>query len=119
LADANPSIAKSSGHNALKIKETDRIAALHQELKKIEVYFALEPVVNDGGEEQYEVQGKAKWNAIPQFETYEDHRMAMAFAPLAMQHSLFIEEPQVVIKSYPEFWDDLQQIGFEVVIPQD
>lgn len=108
-----------SGLQTLKIKETDRIAALHQELKKIEVHFALEPVVNDEGEEQYEVQGKAKWNAIPQFETYEDHRMAMAFAPLAMQHSLFIEEPQVVIKSYPEFWDDLQQIEFEVVIPQD
>jgi 3-phosphoshikimate 1-carboxyvinyltransferase len=107
-----------SGLQTLKIKETDRIAALHQELKKVGVHFALEPIVDERGEEQYEVKGKANWRDIPHLETYEDHRMAMAFAPLAMLEPIIIEDPKVVVKSYPEFWEDLKQLDFEV-IPQD
>lgn len=106
-----------SGLQTLKIKETDRIAALHQELEKVGVHFALEPIIDERGVEHYQVTGKADWNAAPLLKTYEDHRMAMAFAPLAMFHPILIEDPKVVIKSYPEFWDDLEHIGYEV-IPQ-
>lgn len=107
-----------SGLQTLKIKETDRIAALHQELKKVGVHFALAPTIDEQGEEKYEVNGKASWSVAPQFETYEDHRMAMALAPLAMLHPIIIENPNVVVKSYPEFWEDLKELDFEV-IPQD
>lgn len=106
-----------SGLQTLKIKETDRIAALHQELEKVGVHFALEPIIDERGVDHYQVTGKADWNAAPLLKTYEDHRMAMAFAPLAMFHPILIEDPKVVIKSYPEFWDDLEHIGYEV-IPQ-
>ena len=107
-----------SGLQTLKIKETDRITALHQELKKLGVHFAVEPIINEQGEEEYEVNGKANWNSVPHLETYEDHRMAMAFAPMAMLNPIIIEDPQVVVKSYPEFWEDLKKLDFEV-IPQD
>jgi 3-phosphoshikimate 1-carboxyvinyltransferase len=46
--------------------------------------------------------------------TYSDHRMAMAFAPLALRTSLYIEDAGVVSKSYPDFWEDLQELGFVV-----
>jgi 3-phosphoshikimate 1-carboxyvinyltransferase len=48
------------------------------------------------------------------FETYEDHRMAMAFAPLALKHKIKINNPNVVSKSYPSFWDDLKRAGLVV-----
>ena len=50
----------------------------------------------------------------PTFETYEDHRMAMAFAPLAFFGKIKIEKPMVVVKSYPGFWKDLEQLGFVI-----
>ena len=46
--------------------------------------------------------------------TYQDHRMAMAFAPLALKTNLIIEEAEVVSKSYPTFWEDLKQVGFQI-----
>ncbi len=107
-----------SGLQTLKIKETDRITALHQELKKLGVRFAVDPVINEQGEEEYEVEGKANWKGVPHLDTYEDHRMAMAFAPMAMLNPIIIDDPQVVVKSYPEFWEDLKELDFEV-IPQD
>ena len=61
------------------------------------------------------VEGKAVVEGSPLFHTYEDHRMAMAFAPLAMLGEIRIEEPGVVEKSYPAFWEDLKGLGFEVV----
>jgi 3-phosphoshikimate 1-carboxyvinyltransferase len=51
---------------------------------------------------------------IPVFKTYEDHRMAMAFAPLALLMPIEIEEPMVVIKSYPDFWTDFQHLGLTI-----
>ena len=107
-----------SGLQTLKIKETDRIIALHQELKKLGVDFTINPVINEQGEEEYEVNGKANWKGTPCLETYEDHRMAMAFAPMAMLNPIIIEDPMVVVKSYPAFWEDLEKLDFEV-IPQD
>ena len=60
------------------------------------------------------VEGKAHWDSPPVFETYEDHRMAMAFAPFALLHAVHFSEPGVVEKSYPDFWRDLESLGFIV-----
>jgi 3-phosphoshikimate 1-carboxyvinyltransferase len=59
---------------------------------------------------RYEVNSAGKWTETPTFETYDDHRMAMAFAPLAMISDVIIEEPGVVAKSYPSYWEDLSKI---------
>lgn len=97
-----------TGMESLRIKETDRIAALQQELKKIGATL----VENDS----------ARWTLIPsenlpataRFLTYKDHRMAMAFAPLATRMEVEIENPAVVKKSYPNFWKDLEGVGFPI-----
>lgn len=96
-----------TGLETLKIKETDRIAALQNEISK---YGAR--LEEDGINYHLHSQHVADPGSIT-IKTYEDHRMAMAFAPLALvfQH-IDIEEPQVVEKSYPTFWDDLQNQGF-------
>jgi len=102
------------GLKTLRIKETDRIYALDTELKKVGSSFELLHTDEDG-EEHYGV-GKAitKPNTIPRFDTYEDHRMAMAFAPLALLFPIEINKPEVVTKSYPAFWEDLKKLGFEI-----
>ncbi|MEQ8627333.1 3-phosphoshikimate 1-carboxyvinyltransferase [Ekhidna sp.] len=95
------------GLESLKIKETDRIAAMQTELSKIGATLTE----NDG-----------MWNLIPSnqlpdsatIETYEDHRMAMAFAPLSMKMDVTIEDPRVVEKSYPGFWDEVKQLSIEI-----
>ncbi|NOY96929.1 MAG: 3-phosphoshikimate 1-carboxyvinyltransferase [Chlorobi bacterium] len=101
-----------SGLETLKIKETNRIAALQNELAKFGATLtepshgelAWDGTVNESG-----IQKK------PVIDTYNDHRMAMAFAPMALAgHSLQIADPLVVTKSYPKYWDDLQQVGFTV-----
>lgn len=97
-----------SGLETLKIKETDRVNALYQELKKVNVLF------EEQGDGSCTVSGKAMFKNVPQFSTYEDHRMAMAFAPLAMLHLIQIEDPEVVEKSYPDFWEDFGKLSFEV-----
>ncbi len=97
-----------SGLESLRIKETDRIAALQNELRKIGG-----DMVEDGG----------TWTIVPSaglpgsatFETYHDHRMAMAFAPLAALMDVRINDPSVVRKSYPAFWEDVRGAGFKVV----
>ncbi len=99
-----------TGLQTLRIKETDRIAALQTELKKVGVDFNEDPDNKDW----YLVQGELNFKSTPSFATYEDHRMAMAFAPLAMFHKVDIEEPEVVGKSYPDFWKDLGMLGFDV-----
>ncbi|MDF3130843.1 3-phosphoshikimate 1-carboxyvinyltransferase [Kiritimatiellaeota bacterium B1221] len=92
--------AKLTGLPSLRIKETDRIAAIQNELAKfgckVEV-IGDEAMVLSG--QKIEVGGQ-------RVETYDDHRMAMAFAPLAALGELTIEEPGVVAKSYPSFWED-------------
>lgn len=100
-----------TGLETLRIKETDRIAALQKELEKVQVSLSENP----NAEEYYEIEGKASFSSpFPSFTTYEDHRMAMAFAPLAMLGSIAIEEPDVVVKSYPRFWEDLKTLGVRV-----
>ncbi len=106
-----------SGLETLSIKETDRIAALQQELKKVGVSFVRLPVhlsKKTPGKTFYLVEGKAHWDSVqpPEFATYGDHRMAMAFAPLAMLQPVKIQHPEVVSKSYPAFWNDLTRAGF-------
>ena len=93
----------------MKIKETDRIAALQNELAKIGV------TLNEDHENYHLDCSGLQFPEKITIRTYEDHRMAMAFAPLALKiNELEIEEPQVVGKSYPSFWDDLRKAGFEI-----
>jgi 3-phosphoshikimate 1-carboxyvinyltransferase len=101
--------ASFTGLETLKIKETDRILALQTELAKIGVKLIEKGQV-------YKLDCSEK--QIPQrmfVNTYDDHRMAMAFAPLAtLIPELEIEDADVVEKSYPAFWKDLESVGFEV-----
>jgi 3-phosphoshikimate 1-carboxyvinyltransferase len=94
-----------TGLESLKIKETDRVLALQNELAKIG--GTLEEVV---AKTKYEVNSPGIWSETPTFDTYDDHRMAMAFAPLAMLGDVIIEEPGVVAKSYPSYWEDLGKV---------
>ncbi|PHN01928.1 3-phosphoshikimate 1-carboxyvinyltransferase [Flavilitoribacter nigricans] len=105
-----------SGLETLSIKETDRIKALQVELGKVQAYFSkLPPRFSPNSQKQYfMVEGKADLTNTPAFDTYEDHRMAMAFAPLAMYGTILINEPMVVEKSYPHFYEDLEFLGFTV-----
>ncbi len=103
-----------SGLETLSIKETDRISALRDELRKIGVTFSKLPARFSKAhpdKTHYLVDGKAAWADAPQFATYGDHRMAMSFAPLAMFAPVVIESPEVVRKSYPAFWDHLAEFG--------
>lgn len=103
-----------NGLKTLRIKETDRIFALNKELSKVEGSFTHSKTVKE--EEYYEIGPQIKFSTgvIPRFETYKDHRMAMAFAPLALLGPIQIEKPEVVSKSYPAFWEDLKSLGFEI-----
>lgn len=105
-----------SGLQTLSIKETDRIQALRNELGKLGVSFTRMPTKFSPitSEEYHMVSGKATFPDSVTFPTYEDHRMAMAFAPLAVLHPIIIEEPSVVSKSYPDFWIDLEKLGFTI-----
>lgn len=99
------------GLETLRIKETDRILALQNELKKLGAKLTIP---NDG---QLQWDGKRDSqlaHAIPEIKTYKDHRMAMAFAPAAIHLPLQIDDPLVVSKSYPKFWDDLCKMGFKI-----
>ena len=93
------------GVQSLKIKETNRVAALIAELAKLG-YTLFEPAE---GELAWKNESCEAANDI-RIKTYEDHRMAMAFAPAALKTALTIEEAQVVSKSYPAFWDDFEKI---------
>jgi 3-phosphoshikimate 1-carboxyvinyltransferase len=97
-----------TGLESLRIKETDRIAALQNELKKLGA-----SLTQDDGRWLLKPAEHLPEN-IPPIATYDDHRMAMAFAPLAAMRTIQIENPQVVKKSYPRFWDDLRQIGIRI-----
>jgi 3-phosphoshikimate 1-carboxyvinyltransferase len=107
-----------SGLQTLKIKETDRIAALQTELAKIQVFLNQMPqkFSKKTSVEYYMQEGKANFDteSYTAFDTYHDHRMAMAFAPLAMLYPILVHDSDVVSKSYPEFWKDLASIGFDI-----
>lgn len=100
-----------SGLETLLIKETDRVSALQTELAKVGVLFR-EQDADLAEKPRFLVSGKAQWGAPPRFATYGDHRMAMSFAPLAFRGAIDIENPAVVVKSYPAFWEHLKQADF-------
>ncbi|WP_417858277.1 3-phosphoshikimate 1-carboxyvinyltransferase [Xanthomarina gelatinilytica] len=96
-----------TGLHTLKIKETDRLLALKTEIEKLGGMVTI--TTNS-------LHLKASNNLKSQvaIATYNDHRMAMAFAPLALKTSLIINDAEVVSKSYPGFWNDLKTIGFQI-----
>ena len=94
-----------NGLQTLNIKETKRLSALESELKKL----GANVQVTESSLKLFEVK-KIKKNI--KINTYDDHRMAMSFAPLSLKIPIFIENPKVVAKSYPKFWDDLKKAGF-------
>lgn len=95
------------GVQSLKIKETNRVAALMEELYKLG-YILKEPAEGELSWEGQTITVNA--SDTPSIKTYDDHRMAMAFAPVAFIRPIVIEDPEVVSKSYPEFWADLEKI---------
>ncbi len=101
--------ATFTGLETLKIKETNRIKALQTELAKLGVQLIEKNLTY-----KLDCSGRVLPAKI-QIETYDDHRMAMAFAPLALIiDEVEIQDPEVVNKSYPDFWKHLQQAGFEI-----
>jgi 3-phosphoshikimate 1-carboxyvinyltransferase len=99
-----------TGLESLKIKETDRITALIQELRKMGF------VIKDANDSELFWDGEKD---TPQpnivIDTYDDHRMAMAFAPCAFVFpEICINHPEVVSKSYPQYWEHLKNIGFKI-----
>ena len=99
-----------TGLQSLKIKETDRIAALITELHKLGyiIHAEQDSILIWNGE-------RCEAEAHPIISTYEDHRMAMAFAPASLRiPSLQIADPEVVSKSYPAYWEDLKRVGFKI-----
>ena len=100
---------KLTGLHTLKIKETDRLEALKTELTKLGATISVtdKALILNADSSPSEGLGKA-------IATYQDHRMAMAFAPLAVKVPIIIEDAEVVSKSYPAFWEDVKQIGFTI-----
>lgn len=99
-----------TGLQSLKIKETDRITALITELHKLGyvIQSKEDSILTWNGE-------RCPAEEDPIISTYEDHRMAMAFAPACLLLSTVqIDDPQVVSKSYPAYWDNLKKVGFKV-----
>ena len=97
---------KVSGVESLKIKETDRLLAMKNELKKIGCDF-----YEEGNYWVLEKRSREIDDELA-IDTYKDHRMAMAFAPLASKKSIIINDSDVVVKSYPTYWEDLKKVGF-------
>jgi len=93
------------GLHTLKIKETDRLVALKTELEKL----GAQVVITEATLQL--AQTRVILSNI-NIETYNDHRMAMAFAPLALKTAISIKDANVVSKSYPQFWEDLASVGF-------
>jgi len=99
-----------TGLQSLRIKETDRISALQTELKKLGFVLKTTEASMEWTGERCEAESN------PIISTYEDHRMAMAFAPACLKTGeIRIKDPEVVSKSYPEFWEDLKRAGFEII----
>ena len=95
------------GLHTLKIKETDRLVALKIELEKLGGSVEIT-------DKSLHLSASKRINSMVSIATYNDHRMAMAFAPLALKTSIIIEDAMVVSKSYPTFWEDLKSIGFKI-----
>ena len=95
-----------TGLHTLKIKETDRLEALKTELTKLGANISI---TNNS----LTLENSGEINSNIKIATYQDHRMAMAFAPLALKVPIVIEDAEVVSKSYPTFWEDLRFVGFQ------
>jgi 3-phosphoshikimate 1-carboxyvinyltransferase len=96
-----------SGLHTLKIKETDRLVALHDELTNLGATISVTDI-------SLHLKKSSEINKNIAIKTYKDHRMAMAFAPLALLVPIKILNAEVVTKSYQKFWDDMQQIGIKI-----
>ena len=91
------------------------MAALETELKKLG-YVVTDHELNDSVEMQWDGT-RCESETAPVIATYKDHRMAMAFAPMSLvlpSRSILIDDPGVVSKSYPNYWDDLRKAGFSI-----
>ncbi len=95
-----------SGLHTLKIKETDRLEALKAELGKLGADISVT-------EATLSLKATSTIKEEIPIDTYDDHRMAMAFAPLALKVPILINQAEVVSKSYPDFWKDLVSLGFQ------
>ncbi|RLD27635.1 MAG: 3-phosphoshikimate 1-carboxyvinyltransferase [Bacteroidetes bacterium] len=96
-----------TGLHTLKIKETDRLLALKIEIEKLGGQVKIT-------QDSLQILDSNSINKNINIETYNDHRMAMAFAPLALKTPLIINDAEVVSKSYPNFWNDLKTLGFQL-----
>jgi len=96
------------GLHTLKIKETDRLEALKIELEKLGAIVSIT-------EDSLHLRATGVLKNMVKIDTYQDHRMAMAFAPLSLRTTLVINDSEVVSKSFPSFWSDLKNIGIEIV----
>ena len=100
-----------SGLHTLKIKETDRLEALKNEIYK----FGTSIDITD---DSLHLSNPKPLKSGAVVETYNDHRMAMAFAPLALRTDFYIKEAEVVSKSFPDFWDNLEELGFNTSVSE-
>jgi len=95
------------GLHTLKIKETDRLEALKAELTKLGAHISVT-------DKSLHLEGETNFQSDVTIKTYQDHRMAMAFAPFALRAPILFEDAEVVNKSYPDFWEDLHALGFKI-----
>ena len=100
-----------TGLHTLKIKETDRLEALKNEIYK----FGTSIEITD---DSLHLSDSKLLTSGPVVETYNDHRMAMAFAPLALRTEFSIKEAEVVSKSFPDFWNNLAELGFNTSVSE-
>ncbi len=96
-----------TGLHTLKIKETDRLTALQNELQKLGGKVTIT-------DDSLQIEASSAIHSNIKIATYNDHRMAMAFAPLALKVPIVIQDSEVVSKSYPNFWNDLKSLGFPI-----
>jgi 3-phosphoshikimate 1-carboxyvinyltransferase len=95
------------GLHTLKIKETDRLQALKNEIQKLGSVLKIT-------ERSLTLERPRPLTSGALIDTYNDHRMAMAFAPLILKTNLFINDAEVVSKSFPDFWNNLRSLGLEI-----
>ena len=98
---------KLTGLQTLKIKETDRLLALQNEIKKLGSRVEIT-------DNSLYLNPPNTLNSKVNIATYNDHRMAMAFATLVLKTDLYIEDAEVVSKSYPDFWKNLEMLGVDI-----
>ena len=98
-----------TGLHTLKIKETDRLLALKNEIKKLGTSIEI-------SNNSLEINSPKPLLKNVEIKTYNDHRMAMSFAPLMLRTDIFINDANVVSKSYPNFWNDLKKLGLKLTV---